>query len=103
MKVTNGSVGTNIQNVGVAREKGTEASDRLKDQKGFTSDKTDSVRVNVSDRAQAFQKAKAIASEQTIDEAKIARLQKLIDEGKYEFDAAAVADRLVDEYSNFSG
>ena len=33
-----------------------------------------------------------------MDEAKIARFQKLIDEGKYICDASAVADKLVDEH-----
>lgn len=57
-----------------------------------------SSKVNMSSEAQAFQKAKAIASADTIDEAKVARLQKLIDEGKYRVDSEAVADRLVDEH-----
>jgi negative regulator of flagellin synthesis FlgM len=58
----------------------------------------ESSKVNVSTRAQDFQKAKAIASADTIDEAKVARLQKLIDEGKYKVDAQAVADKMVDEH-----
>lgn len=56
-----------------------------------------SAEVKMSPEAQAFQKAKAIASDSSIDEAKVSRLQKLIDEGKYRVDAAAVSDRLVDE------
>jgi flagellar biosynthesis anti-sigma factor FlgM len=59
----------------------------------------DSANINVSERAQMMQKAKDIASSpQNIDEAKVARLQKLIDEGKYNVDSAAIADRLVDEH-----
>jgi len=57
-----------------------------------------STKVNVSPEAQAFQKAKAIASKDTIDEAKVARLQKMIDEGRYKVDAEAIADRLVNEH-----
>lgn len=57
-----------------------------------------SANVNVSERAQMMQKAKEIASDQTVDEAKVARLQKMIDEGKYNVDAKAVADRLVDAH-----
>ena len=57
-----------------------------------------SAQVKMSPDAQAMQKAKAVASADSIDEAKVARLQKLIDEGKYKIDAAAVADRLVDEH-----
>ncbi len=57
-----------------------------------------SAKVNVSDRAQMMQKAKDIASSTSVDEAKVARLQKMIDEGKYKVDADAIADRLVDEH-----
>lgn len=59
----------------------------------------DSANVNVSERAQMMQKAKELASQpMTVDEAKVARLQKLIDEGNYKVDADAIADRLVDEH-----
>lgn len=59
-----------------------------------------SAKVDLSQRAQDIKKAKAIASAgaNDIDEAKVARLQRLIDEGKYKVDAEAVADRLVDEH-----
>lgn len=56
--------------------------------------------VDVSERAQMMKKAKDIASDVSVDEAKVARLQKLIDEGKYKVDADAIADRLVDEHLN---
>ena len=55
-------------------------------------------KVDVSERAQMMQKAKDIASESSIDEAKVAHLQKMIDEGKYSVDADKIADRLVDEH-----
>ena len=59
----------------------------------------DSANVNLSERAQMMAKAKEIATRpDTVDEAKVARLQKLIDEGKYKVDADAIADRLVDEH-----
>ena len=57
-----------------------------------------STNVNVSPRAQQMQRAKEIASADTIDEAKVARLQKMIDAGAYKVDAEAIADRLVDEH-----
>lgn len=60
-----------------------------------------SSKVDVSDRAQMMQKAKDIASRSTVDEAKVARLQKLIDEGKYKTDASAIADKLIDEQMSF--
>ncbi len=61
----------------------------------------DSARVDVSPKAQEFQRVKALATPNTndIDEAKVARLQKLIDEGKYKIDAEAIADKLLDEQS----
>lgn len=60
-----------------------------------------SSKINVSERAQAMQKAKDIASDSSIDEAKVARLQKLIDAGEYRVDSGAVADRLVDDHLLF--
>ena len=61
----------------------------------------DSSQVNVSTRAQSMQKAKEIASNQSVDEAKVARLQKMIDEGKYKVDAQSVADKMVDAHMAF--
>jgi negative regulator of flagellin synthesis FlgM len=55
--------------------------------------------VDLSPRAQDIKKAKEIASADSVDEAKVARLQKMIDEGTYSIDAEAIADRLVDEHS----
>lgn len=59
-----------------------------------------STRVDLSPRAQEMAKAKELARpNDSIDEAKVARLQKLIDDGKYKVDADAIADRLLDEHS----
>jgi negative regulator of flagellin synthesis FlgM len=57
-----------------------------------------SSKVEVSDRAQMMAKAKAIAKNDDIDEAKVARLQKMIDDGKYQVSAEAIADKMVDEH-----
>jgi negative regulator of flagellin synthesis FlgM len=59
---------------------------------------SESTKINVSDRAQAMQKAKQIASDDSVDEARIAKFQALIDSGKYKVDAEAIAERLVDEH-----
>ncbi len=60
---------------------------------------SDSAKVALSPRAQELKKAKELATPHgDINEAKVARLQKLIDEGKYKVDSEAVADRLVDEH-----
>jgi negative regulator of flagellin synthesis FlgM len=60
-----------------------------------------SSKVDVSERAQMMQKAKEIASRDMVDDAKVSRIQKLIDEGKYKTDAAAIADKLVDTHMDF--
>ncbi|MCC7405765.1 MAG: flagellar biosynthesis anti-sigma factor FlgM [Bdellovibrionales bacterium] len=96
MKVTN-NAGPNVQNINSAKSKGVDGADAKKGSSVAKGD-ADSVKVNLSDRAQAFQKAKEIASKSEVDHAKVARLQKLIDEGKYNVDASAVADRMVDEH-----
>ena len=57
-----------------------------------------SSRVALSSRAQDMARAKELATPSNdIDEAKVARLQKMIDEGKYKVDADAIAERLLDE------
>lgn len=62
-----------------------------------------SARVDLSPRAAELRKAKELATpSDSIDEAKVARLQKLIDEGKYKVDAEAIADRLLDEHMKMS-
>lgn len=59
----------------------------------------DSAKVDLSSRAMDIRKAKELATPTNdIDEAKVARLQKLIDAGEYRVDADAVADRLVDQH-----
>jgi negative regulator of flagellin synthesis FlgM len=59
----------------------------------------DSSRVEVSERAQTIKKARELATpDNSIDEAKVARLQKLIDKGEYSVDASAIADKMVDEH-----
>jgi negative regulator of flagellin synthesis FlgM len=62
-----------------------------------------SAKIDVSSRAQDILKAKALATPSSdVDEAKVARLQKMIDEGKYKVDAEAIAGRLLDEHSKMS-
>lgn len=58
-----------------------------------------SSKVDLSDRARDVAKAKSLATpSDSIDEAKVARLQKMIDQGNYKVDAEAIADRLLDEH-----
>lgn len=61
-------------------------------------------RVAVSGRAQDMQRAKELATPSNdIDEAKVARLQALIDKGDYKINAEAIADRLLDEHTKMPG
>jgi flagellar biosynthesis anti-sigma factor FlgM len=59
---------------------------------------TKNANVDVSERAQMMSRAKDIASSQSVDEAKVARLQKLIDDGDYKTDANSIAERLLEEH-----
>ncbi len=102
MKVTNGGPkSTSLSNVATT---GTAESTKAKSNKSAAStidaDRiAGSATVDVSARAQEMQKAKALATPSSgIDEAKVARLQALIDKGQYKIDSSAIADRLVDEH-----
>lgn len=63
-----------------------------------------SSRVQVSSRAQDIMKAKELATPgDSVDEAKVARLQAMIDSGSYKINAEAIADRLLDEHTKMPG
>ena len=78
-------------------------ADSLLDSKATKSprgDVSDSAKVDVSSRAQDMMRAKELATpSDSIDEAKVARLQKMIDDGNYKVDAGAIADRMLDEHA----
>lgn len=108
MKVGN-KTNQSLQGAEAARSGKTDSTQKSSSSKessllsNLSGESKDRSRVSVSDRAQAMQKAKEIASSETVDEAKIARLQSLIDSGKYKVDSKAIADRLVDEQFAMSG
>ena len=60
--------------------------------------KPESSQVKLSNQAQQIRKATELAKDPSVNEKKIAQLQKMIDSGQYQVDAAKVADRLVDEH-----
>lgn len=62
------------------------------------SEMMDATKINLSTQARQISKAKELASQDSVDEAKVARLQKMIDSGEYKVDAEAVADKLVNEH-----
>ena len=105
MKVSNNKIGNPAGNLDANKAGKTDSVSLKKDiQAGAlnTNNKAaikGSANVNVSERAQMMSKAKEIASSpMTVDEAKVARLQKMIDEGTYKVDADKIADRLVEEH-----
>ena len=97
MKITNNGIGNTTAKVDSGKLSKTESAGAQGLKNGVSA--SNSANVNVSERAQMMQKAKELASgPMTVDEAKVARLQKMIDEGKYKVDANSVADRLVEEH-----
>lgn len=108
MKITHNKVGQNLNLVDSAK------SDRAGDVKNKTtlnpaeatkadllkqSSLSDSTKVEVSPRAQEAKRIKELAmAAPDVDEAKVAKFRKLIDEGNYKVDAKAIADRMVDEH-----
>jgi negative regulator of flagellin synthesis FlgM len=97
-KATSGAQAANIASTGATTR--TKASDKAGKNAPIRGpeDLAGSAKINMSERAQMMSKAKEIAKSDTVDEARVAHLQKMIDSGKYNVDAAAVADRLVDEH-----
>lgn len=98
MKVTN----TGSQQLHGVNQKKSEKLDKLGNKVDKELSKADlgqAADVTLSERAQDAKKAKEIAknSSPDIDEAKVAKFQKLIDSGNYKVDAKKVADKLVDE------
>lgn len=104
MKITGQNINRSVGNTETAKtdKMGSNKSDASQSNKNAAALGSGSLdassKVNLSERAQAMQKAKDIAGDQSIDEAKVARLQKLIDSGEYKVDAKSVADRLVDQH-----
>ena len=105
MKVTNNKIGNTPSKADTAKSAKTDSSvaaQALGQQSANIASKNqikNSANVNVSERAQMMQKAKELASTpMTVDEAKVARLQKMIDEGTYKVDAKSIADKLVEEH-----
>lgn len=104
MKITHNKVGQNlnVRDSGKS-DKTDKASDAAKGGKAGALDlsdlgKSDATKVDLSPRAQEMKKIKdAALAAPDINEEKVSRLQKLIDEGKYSIDAKDIADKMVDE------
>ena len=98
MKVDKANINPSVVSSTRGREVEAGSKDSKKSNVSSGQNLAGSAQVNVSTEAQRLQKAKEIASDSSVNEARIAQLQKLIDEGNYKIDTAGVADRLVDEH-----
>jgi negative regulator of flagellin synthesis FlgM len=106
MKITHNKVG---QNLNITDNKKAEKTDK---QGGDV--KADAVslfaptegasasKVAVSSRAQEAKKIKELAlAAPDVDQAKVEKFRKLIEDGKYKIDANAIADKMVDDEMNY--
>lgn len=103
MKITHNKVGQNLNLVdgGVQTNKteGAKKSDKKNQVAGRTAIESGASKVDVSPRAQEALRIKELAmAAPDVDTEKVARFQKMIDDGKYQVDAKAVADKMVDEH-----
>lgn len=102
MKIQNNIAGakTDLKNVESTKADRVDLSKNAADKAPKSVDVESSSKLNLSDRAQDIKKAKDLASKgvNDIDEAKVAKFQKLIDDGKYKVDAQSIADKMVDEH-----
>jgi negative regulator of flagellin synthesis FlgM len=113
MKITHNKVGQNLNltdsgkaskadKLGKSDKVGGSKSADLKEMLDAKSGDTAS-KVELSNRAQDMKRIKEIATAgPDVDEAKVAKFQKMIDEGKYDVDAEALADKMVDEHILYS-
>jgi negative regulator of flagellin synthesis FlgM len=108
MKITHNKVGQNLNTNDLGK---ADKTDKAKAGggagKGNAAALQDSdlgaTKVDLSERAQDLKKIKEAAlAAPDINEEKVARLQKLIDEGKYSVSAKDVADKMVDEELNWN-
>lgn len=105
MKITHNKVGQNLNLTDAGK---SDKADGIRNKAGGAMDKADALqssglgessRVELSPRAQEAKRIKELAmAAPDVDEAKVAKFRKLIDEGKYNIDAKAIADRMVDEH-----
>ncbi|MCE3009805.1 MAG: flagellar biosynthesis anti-sigma factor FlgM [Proteobacteria bacterium] len=101
MKITHNKVGQNL-NVSDTKKsddaKKSGAAGNAKADALLNAQEATASSVNVSQRAQDAKKAKEIAMKTPdVREDRVAALQKMIDEGKYNVSAKDIADKMVDE------
>jgi len=111
MKITHNKVGQNLNRTDTAKSektgnsgKATDLSDKnsIVDALG-SGEAQGSSKVQLSKRAQDIKRAKEIAmATPDVREDRVQELQKLIDNGKYKVDAKDIADKMVDEESQWT-
>jgi negative regulator of flagellin synthesis FlgM len=101
MKITHNKVGQNLNLKDTGKtDKAEDVKVGIGKGKASALDATDlgATKVDLSTRAQEMKKAKEAAmAAPDIDEEKVARLQKLIDNGQYSVNAKDIADKMIDE------
>lgn len=112
MKITHNKVGQNLNLLDTTKSDGANKADKIKSAKTDLremgkevreSDIKDATRVEVSARAQEAKKIKELAmAAPDVDEAKVAKFRKLIEEGNYKVDAKDIADKMVDSHLEMS-
>lgn len=103
MKITHNKVGQNLNVSDSGKSEKSEGSQKSKGTQSpaaslFSNEANGATKINLSDRALEAKKIKELAlAAPDVDQAKVEKFRKLIDEGKYKVDAKAVADKMVDE------
>ncbi len=109
MKITHNKVGQNLNLTDSSRADKSKKSEAANSSSATSQTEkanglpfaanTDSAKVDLSARAKDIARAKEIAmASPDMDQAKIEKFQKLIDEGKYKVDSKAIAERMVEEH-----
>lgn len=103
MKITHNKVGQNLNVVESNKKDKAEKTKSAGIDIGSTKDPKESLdiasKVEVSPRAQEAKRIKDLAmSAPDVDQAKVEKFRKLIDEKKYEVNSKKVADKMVDDH-----
>lgn len=110
MKITHNKVGQNLNLSDSGKTDKSKKNDAVSQSNnnlnelsnnGLNANKSanESVKIDLSARAQDIQRAKELAMKSPdVDQNKVEKFQKLIDEGKYKVDAKAIAEKMVQEH-----
>lgn len=107
MKITHNKVGQNLNTSDTGRtdktDKAKAGNANPKNAAALQDGDFGASKVDLSPRAQDMKKIKEAAlAAPDVNEEKVARLQKLIDDGKYNVSAKDIADKMVDEELSWS-